>query len=155
MEFIKNKIFVVTVLVILLNVVFLCGCQETQKAAEAEKKADIVLKSDVVELSDSSFKKNTKMVYDEASDERYEVVKNVEVSFRFRNIAERDIKIKAECEFYDKNNDLIGIKQAAKEITLPKGYEERATNTLTNKVVYVGDKANKVSKVVIIAEETT
>ena len=141
-------------MVILSLTIMLSGCAEEQQAATAaEKKGKIVLESDVVELAGSSFTKNKKVVTDDVTGERYEVVRDVEVGFRFRNIANKDIRIKVDCEFYDENGDLVGIKQVAREITLPKGYTERATNTLTNKAVYDGKRKSEIVKAVIVAEE--
>ncbi|MEF8879784.1 MAG: hypothetical protein V5A64_05275 [Candidatus Thermoplasmatota archaeon] len=145
---------VVIIFLLVSTTVMLCGCQEEQKAVTAgEKTGQISLKSDVVKLVHSSFNKNMRSVMDPETGKRHKVVRSVEVEYYFKNIADRPITISVTVEFYDKDDDLVAIVEGAKNINLPKGYTESATNTPTNKVKYDGKKVGSISRAVIIAEE--
>jgi hypothetical protein len=148
----KHTAIIITIL--LTTTIMLSGCQEEQKATTTdEKNGEIVLDSDVVELVDSKYKVNKRIVRDDVTEEKMQVVRNVEISFLFRNIADRDIKISVEAEFYDSNDKLVGIAQGASEIYLPKDYTEKATNTPTNTIIYDGKNKEDVVKAVIVVNE--
>ncbi len=149
-----KKYIVLILVAILTTTILLSGCQEEQKAAtSSEKKGEIVLNSDVVELVDSEFQINKKTVIDELTDERIQIVQNIEVNYLLKNIVDRDIKVSVEAEFYDSEEELVGIVQGAREINLPKGYTEKATNTPTNTIIYDGKNRDDIVKAVIIVNE--
>lgn len=149
------KKYIVAIIVILLtSTIMLSGCGEKKKASTAgEKKGEIILDSDVVSLVKSSFKRNEKTITDDLTDEKISVVKNIEINYLLKNIVKRDIKISVEAEFYNSEDELVGIVQGAREMTLPKGYTEKATNTPTNKIIYDGKNRDDVVRAVIIVNE--
>ncbi len=146
-----NKKLYISISVVLMVVIFFCGCEEQKALTEGEESGKINLQSDVVKLSESSFKINTKFITDTYTDEKIEIVDNVEVKYLLENIAGRPINIEVSAEFYDKNDNLIGIG-GPEPINLPKGYTEKAY-TPQNSIIYDGNNADEVHHAVIIVEE--
>ena len=73
----------------------------------------------------------------------------MDVHYRFRNIVGRDINVGVTLEFYDKNNNLLGVREGQNINNLFKGAVERTINTVS----YGGEKASEFDHVKIIAIE--
>jgi hypothetical protein len=136
----KKNLLLLGVLIILV-ITFLSGCQQEGTAIE-DNLDNISLESDIVELAYSiiNFNKN-----DEG------VIISVEVQYRFRNIANRNIEINVFAEFYDEKDNLLA-KVGPKEIYIPKGWTEQGTSP-ANILTYYGENAAEVDYVKIIVEE--
>ena len=150
-KFVKKSIAILILLMILL-LVLLVGCFEEQKATTVnEKYKKIFLESNVVELSESSMDIITDQKYDLDCECYVEFIRQVDVSYLFRNIAGRDVGVKVTVEFYDKDDNLIGVG-GVKTINLLKGYTEQSY-TPANTISYNGRKVADVYYVKIVAEE--
>lgn len=128
------------IITIFLTTIF-SGCQ--QKGTTTDKNLDnILLDSDVVELvyCDINYNKDDNGI-----------ILNVEVQYRFRNIADRNIDINVFVEFYDKENNLLA-KEGPKEISIPKGWTEQGISP-ANSISYSGRNAALVEHVNILVEE--
>lgn len=145
-----NKKFLIIISIIMSTIIVLCGCN--QKAlTKDEENEQIKLQSSVVELDQSSFNINTKLVKDTYTDETYEIVENIEVKYLFKNIAGKPIHIEVSAEFYDKNDTLIGIGGPT-SIYLPKDYTEK-TFTPQNSIIYAGSNVADVKYTLLIVDE--
>ncbi len=147
-----RKIIVTISLIVILVSVTLVGCLEEQKASTADGEyKKIILESNIVELSESSMDIITDQRYDPDCECSIEFIRQVDVSYLFRNIAGRDVSVRVTVEFYDKDDNLLGIG-GVKTINLLKGYTEKAF-TPANTISYNGKKVADVHHVKIIAEE--
>jgi len=109
----KKNLLLLGVLIILL-ITFLSGCQQEGTTID-DNLDNISLESDVVELVYSIINFNK-------DDEG--VIFSVEVQYRFRNIANRNIEINVFAEFYDVKDNLLA-KEGPKEIYIPKSKNEK------------------------------
>jgi hypothetical protein len=126
---------------LLLATLFLSGCQQEGTSTD-ENFDNIYLDSDIVELvySKMSLNKNEKGI-----------ILDVEVQYRFKNIANRKIDINVFAEFYDKEDTLLA-REGPKEITIPKGWTEQGLSP-ANIINYSGEKSPSVDYVKIVVEE--
>jgi len=138
----KNKIigiFAIIVIIVSLTV----GCIGDMGGTTTEEENEVKVDSEIVELAFSSIdfiKDNDEIV-------------RVEVSYRFKNIAGKDIDFKVYAEFYDIDNNLIfDSSDSPKEFSLPDGYTEIGIGP-ANKIGYSGTNLKKVDHVVIKAIE--
>lgn len=146
-----NKKLLIIMLLISI-VIFLCGCLGDQGVTtEGEKSGQIRLQSSVVELYQSSFNITTRMVEDIYTGEIYEIIDNIEIKYLFKNIAGRPIHVEVSAEFYDKNDNLVGIGESG-SIYLPKDYAEKAY-TPQNSIIYDGSNVADVQYALLIVEE--
>jgi len=136
----KKNILLFGILIIFV-MTFFSGCQ--QEGTTTDKNLNnILLDSDIVELvfSEINFNKDDQGV-----------ILNVEVQYRFQNIADRNIDINVFAEFYDEENNLLA-KEGPKEISIPKGWTEQGISP-ANIISYNGENAARIDHVNIIAEE--
>ncbi len=147
-----NKKLLIVISIIMIAVIVLCGCNEQKALTAGEKDGQIKLQSNVVELHQSSFDVNTKIVYDSYTDETYEVVENIEIKYLFKNIVDRSINIEINAEFYDKNDKLIGIGGPKSIGPIPKDYTEKSYTT-QNSIIYDGSNVADIEYVLLIVEE--
>lgn len=105
------------------------------------KETNLILESTVVKLYNYSIN----FIEDEG-----EIIK-VEVEYLFINIAPRDIKVIVTAEFYDKNDNLLGIGPK-KNIELLEGYTEKAVFP-ANIISYDKEDVVNVDHVKLIVEE--
>lgn len=145
-----KKIYIVLSIVIIATL-SLCGCNEPEATKTDNEKGTIILESDIVELEHSSFDIVTKPQFDQDCSCYVEVFQSVDVTYLFHNIAGKAISAKVNVEFYDKDDNLIGIG-GPKTINLPKDYTEQGI-TPANTISYTGYKGEEVYKAIIIAEE--
>lgn len=136
-----NKVILSIGFLIILIITFFSGCQQ-QGTITDNNLNNVMLESDLVELVYSiiNFKK----------DDQNEIF-SVEVQYRFRNIANRNIEINVFAEFYDIKDNLLA-KEGPKEIYIPKGWTEQGTSP-ANIITYYGENAAEVDYVKIIVEE--
>lgn len=132
-------------------IIILSGCQEQKSVTTGEKSGQIKLRSSIVELYDSSYNINTKLIKDTYTDEIYEIIESIEVKYLFKNIAGKPITITISAEFYDKNDTLVGLG-GPRYINLPKDYAEKVYTT-QNSIIYTGPNAVDVQYVLLIVEE--
>jgi len=144
----KKYFFIVVVIMILVIVVF-SGCQEQEAVTTNRNSKNIFLESSVVELAYSSLDIKTKYDYDEDYEEIIEIISGVDVHYRFRNIAGRDINVGVTVEFYDKNNNLLEAIKGQNIHNLFKDAVERSTNTVS----YGGEKVSEFDHATIIVVE--
>jgi hypothetical protein len=128
---------------LILISIFLSGCQQ-QGASTDETLDNIFLDSDIVELvySKMNFNKNEK-----------DVILGIEVQYKFRNIANRNIDINVFAEFYDKEDNLLS-REGPKEISISKGWTEQGISP-ANIINFSGENSSKVEYVKIVVEEKT
>lgn len=146
-----NKKLLITMSIVISTVIILCGCPEQKALSKDEEKNQIKLQSNIVELYDSTFNVNTKLIQDDDTHEFYEIVDNIEVKYLFKNIAGKPINISISAEFYDKNDKLIAIG-GPRSISLPEDHTERAY-TIQNSIIYNGYNAADVEYVLLVVEE--
>lgn len=135
---------------VFLGVIF-SGCQE-QQAATSKQFEGVSLKSDVVELVQASLDFQVRYEYDELTDDAIEVRNGAEVTYRFHNIAGKDITVKVTVEFYGAYDNLLYTGEP-KTIFLLQDYTEKYVSPTTNIIPYKGSKVAEIDHVVIIAEE--
>jgi len=134
----KKSLFVI--FGIFFVIIFLIGCFD-QGVTTNNNSNKITLESEVVEFYNCSLK---------YIKEEGEII-SAQVEYLFRNIAPREIKITVTAEFYDKDNNLLGLGQT-REIELLKGYTE--TSILpANRISYEEEDAEKVDHVKLYAIE--
>ncbi|UCF50327.1 MAG: hypothetical protein JSU91_02265 [Thermoplasmatales archaeon] len=136
-----NKVILSIGFLIILIITFFSGCQQ-QGTITDNNLNNVILESDLVKLVYSIINFN--------KDDQNEVF-SVEVQFRFRNIANRNIEIKVFAEFYDIKDNLLA-KEGPKEIYIPEGWTEQGTSP-ANIITYYGEDAADVDYVKIIVEE--
>ena len=138
-----NKNLLLLGVLTILVITFLSGCQQEGTAID-DNLDNISLESDIVELvySTLNFKKD-----DDGN------FLSVEVQYRFRNIAERNIDFKVFAEFYDKEDNMLA-REGPKEISLPEGWTEIGVST-ANIINFSGEEASRVDYVIIVTEEIT
>jgi len=148
-----NKKMIIIVLLVISLVTIVCGCiGEEQKAlTKGEESGQLKIQSSVVELYQSSFNFNTKIIKDTQTDQKYEIVDNIEVKYLLKNIAGRPIHVKVTAEFYDKNDKLVGIIESG-SIYLPKDHTEKSYTT-QNSIIYNGDNVADVQYALLIIDE--
>jgi len=147
-----RKSTVIISLIIMLISILLTGCFEEQKAVTTDDRyKKIILESDIVELSESSMDIITDQEYDLDCECYVDYIRQVDVNYLFTNIAGRDISVRVTIEFYDKDDNIIGVG-GVKTINLLKGYTERAY-TPANTISYSGKNVEDVYYVKIVAEE--
>jgi len=95
---------------IILAVVVLSGCGGNQTATETDEFENIEFESDIVELVHGQVVKKI----DKG------ILIGIDVEYLFKNIADRDIEVKVNLEFYDKNDNII-FRGGPKWIVLPDG----------------------------------
>lgn len=126
---------------IILAVVVLSGCGGNQTATETDEFENIEFESDIVELVHGQVVKKI----DKG------ILIGIDVEYLFKNIADRDIEVKVNLEFYDKNDNII-FRGGPKWIVLPDGYTE--TQVLgANIISYNGKYTKDVDHVKIFAVE--
>ena len=136
-----RKIFLSIGILVILIITFLSGCQ--QKGTTTNKNLNnIILDSDIVELAYSNINFNK---------DDLGIILSVEVQYRFRNIADRNIEVNVFAEFYDKENNLLA-REGPKEIYIPEGWTEQGISP-ANIIKYSGKNAAGVDEVRIIVEE--
>jgi len=128
-------------ILIVLTTLFLSGCQQEGTSTD-ENLNNIYLDSDIVKLVYSKMNLN--------KDEKG-IILGVEVQYRFKNIANRNIDINVFAEFYDKEDNLLA-REGPKEITIPKGWTEQGLSP-ANIIYYSGEEARDVDYVKIVVEE--
>ena len=126
--------FVVTILIIII----ISGCFEKNEEANDQGFEGITLESDIAELvyATKEFIKN-----DDGETIR------VEVRFRFRNIAGRDIDFNVTAEFYDEDNNLLETSPK-KWFILLEGYTEVGIGP-ANIISYEGEDLTEVDHVIL------
>lgn len=147
-----NKKLIITILLVLIIVPLLCGCQEQKALTSGEKSGKIKLRSSVVELHQSSFNVNTRLAYDDYTEEVYEIIENIEVKYLFKNIAGKPINIEIYAEFYDKNDILLGIGGPKSIGPIPEDYAEKGY-TPQNSIIYAGSNKVDIEYVLLIVKE--
>jgi hypothetical protein len=136
-----KKHVLLVVFSIILAAVVLSGCDGDQTATETDEFGDIEFESDIVELVHGQVVKKI----DEG------ILIGIDVEYLFKNIADRDIEVKVNLEFYDKDDNII-FRGGPKWIVLPDGYTE--TQLLgANIISYNGKYTKDVDHVKIIAVE--
>jgi hypothetical protein len=146
-----NKKLLTILSIIMVTIVFFCGCQEQKALTIGEKSGKIKLQSSVVELYQSSYNINKKTIMDIDTGKTYEIIKNIEIKYLFKNIAGRPINIEIYAEFYNSNNKLVGISEP-RSIYLPKDYIERGYNP-QNSIIYDSPNVADVKYALLIVEE--
>ena len=136
-----NKIIFSISILIIFIIAFLSGCQQ-QGTITDDNLNNVMLESDIVELVYSIINFN--------KDDQNKIF-SVEVQYRFRNIANRNIEINVFAEFYDTKDNLLA-KEGPKEIIIPKGWTEQGTSP-ANILTYYGENAAEVDYVKLIVEE--
>ena len=129
--------FIVTIIILVVSISI--GCFE--KAVKVEDSDNIIFESEVVKLYNSSLN----FIENEG-----EIVR-VEVEYLFINIAPRDITIRVTAEFYDKNDNLLGIGPK-RVLDLLRGYQEMGVSP-ANIITYDKENAEDVSYVKLTAVE--
>jgi len=146
----KKDFIIIFVGAILLTTIF-AGCQEnTGVTTKQSLEKNIFLESSVVELANYYLNFYTQYDYDKEVD----VIVKVEAQYTFHNIAKRNItQLNVILEFYDKNDNLLGIKhgQPIKNLFYDPDFDyvERMPNTVT----YTDANVAEVHHVKIIATE--
>jgi len=136
---IKKKLWLLVTTILLITSLFI-GCFDEGVNTNG-RETNLILESTVVKLYNYSIN----FIENEG-----EIVK-VEVEYLFINIAPRDIKVNITAEFYDKNDNLLGIGPR-KNIELPKGYTEKAVFP-ANIISYDKEDVANVDHVKLIVEE--
>ncbi|MEM4257930.1 MAG: hypothetical protein QXL17_02110 [Candidatus Thermoplasmatota archaeon] len=131
----KKKLLSILIFVIILSV-FLAGCQEEPSGVKTFKGVRLV--SNVVELKNASL---------DTVKNRFDEIMRVEVRYLFHNIAGRDIRVKVNASFYDRDNTLIATV-GPKNIYLLENYTERAV-TPANTISYEGPGVERIDHVVL------
>lgn len=144
-----NKMYILLT-ILMITTIGLCGCAE-EKAVVNNEKGTIIIQSDIVELEYSSFDIITKPEFDSDCNCYIEATESVDITYLFHNIAGRAVSVKVTVEYYDKDDNLIGIA-GPKTINLPKDYTEKGI-TPANTISYTGHKIEDIYKAIIIAEE--
>jgi hypothetical protein len=134
----KKQLWLIITIIILVVTVSI-GCFE--QATKVDKPDNIIFESDVVKLYNSSLN------FIEYEGE----VLRVEVEYLFINIAPRDIIIRVTAEFYDANDNLLGIGPK-RTLELLRGYQERGVSP-ANIIEYDKENAGDVSYVKLSAVE--
>ncbi len=134
----KKSLFVV-VTIILLTISSLIGCFDS--GVKTDKTYNVTLESAVVEFYNYSLK----FIKDD------NVVVKAQVEYLFINIAPRNIRIHITAEFYDVNNNLLGVG-GPKTIELLEGYTEKGIFP-ANIITYEDEDAENVDHVLIKAIE--
>ena len=134
----KRNLWLIIV-AILLIVSISIGCFE--QATTINKPDNVIFESDVVKLYNYSLN----FIEDDG-----EIIR-VEVQYLFINIAPRDIKIKVTAEFYDKNDNLLGIGPK-REMELLRGYTEKGISP-ANIISYDDEDVAEVEYVKLTAVE--
>ena len=129
--------FIITTIIFVVSVSI--GCFE--QAAKVEDSDNIIFVSEVVKLYNSSLN----FIENEG-----EIVR-VEVEYLFINIAPRDIIIRVTAEFYDKNDNLLGVGPK-RTLELLRGYQEMGVSP-ANIITYDKENAEDVSYVKLTAVE--
>ena len=145
-----NKKFLIIISIIMIIIV-LSGCQEQKAVTAGEKSGQIKLRSSVVELSESMYIINNKSIKDDYTNEIYDIIESIEVKYLFKNIASKPINIEVSAEFYDENNNLVGLG-GPRNINLPKDYAEKVYTPM-NSIIYAGSNVADVEYVLLIVEE--
>ena len=136
-----RKHVLLVVFSIILAVVVLSGCGGNQTATETDEFENIEFESDIVELVHGQVVKKI----DKG------ILIGIDVEYLFKNIADRDIEVKVNLEFYDRNDNII-FRGGPKWIVLPDGYTE--TQVLgANIISYNGKYIKDVDHVKIFAVE--
>ncbi|NHJ40550.1 MAG: hypothetical protein FK731_11005 [Asgard group archaeon] len=135
-----NKIIFSISILIIFIITFLSGCQQ-QGTITDDTLNNVMLESDLVELVYSIINFN--------KDDQNKIF-SVEVQYRFRNIANRNIEINVFAEFYDIKDNLLA-KEGPKEIYIPKGWTEQGISP-ANILTYYGENAAEVDYVKLIVE---
>ena len=135
----KKYLWLLITLIIMITTIFI-GCFDSGVTTDRNLN-NLIFESDVVALKNYS----VNIIQDE------EEIIRVDVEFLFSNIVPRDIKVKVTAEFYDKNNNLLGIGPR-REIELLRGYTE-TTIFPANIISYDKEDAAKVDYVKLTAVE--
>lgn len=136
---IKKNIWL-SVTTIILMTSFFIGCFDEGVNTNG-RVTNLILESTVVELYNYSIN----FIEDEG-----EIIR-VEVAYLLINIAPRDIRIIVTAEFYDKNDNLLGIGPR-KNLELLEGYTEQAVSP-ANIISFDQEDAANVDNVKLIVEE--
>jgi hypothetical protein len=129
MKKILNLIFFMSILVS----IFLTGCNESESIT-VDSQSKVVINSEIVELVDSE------LIFNKIGN----VIKNVDLKYRFRNLLDKKIDLYIYAEFLDKNGNIIS-KEGPKEISLLPNYTEQSfggANTISFNGVGVRDVDN-------------
>ena len=145
----KKEIFYMGLIIIILTTA-LSGCQEQAVTTEEKNGLSdkIFLESNLVELANASLKFITEEDFTDDF-EKIEVITQVDITYRFHNIAGRDIKPSVKIELYDKDGYLI---ESMKGITL-QDFPDDYTEKMANKLSYNGAEVQNVDHVKIIVFE--
>ncbi len=129
-------------MILVLSVGFLSGCQQT--ATESEISDNVTLISDIVELVNASMEKKM---------DPYGIDHRVTVTFLFHNIAGRTIPLlKTTARFYDDDDNLIAMSEPKRIFNLLSDWTEQYDPTF-NKIVYIDEDAQYISRAVLVAVE--
>ncbi len=146
----KKEFIIFFIGFVLLTTIF-TGCQENAGVTTNENSENnVFLESSVVELADSYLKFYREYDFDKEMD----VTVRVDAQYTFHNIAKRNItKLNVIVEFYDKNDNILGIKNGPTVNNLFYDPEFDYIERMPNTVIY--DEANvaEVDHVKIIANE--
>ena len=126
MKKILNLVFFMSILV----TIFLTGCNESESTT-VDSPNKVVFNSELVELVDSE------LIFNKIRN----VVKNVDLKYRFRNLLNEKIDLNVFVEFFDKDGNIIS-KEGTKEISLLPNYTEQSyggANTISYNGVGVSD----------------
>ena len=137
-----KKIKCVIIVILLLSIVFLAGCEEQGTTTESNISNKIELQSDLVKLVYAKLVPKTEN----------EEIKNMNVEYLFKNIAGRTVSLKVNAEFYDEENNLIYTSPSKPFVNILKDYVETEISPF-NIISYDGENTNKIDHVKIIAEE--
>ena len=146
-----KKNIILSSLIIVIITLTICGCNEQESVKTEENKNKVTLISDLVELAESNFEIIKEQQYNEDCECFQEVVKGAEVTYLLHNRLDRYIRVRIEAEFYDNDNNIIATG-GPKWISLIEDHTEVGIFE-PNTIRYSGSDAEKITHVILIAEE--
>ncbi len=127
-------------LIIVLIILIFSGCNELE-SSKVDTPKKLLFNSDLVDLIDSD------LIFNKMGN----VIKRVEVKYRFRNRLNEKIDINIYAEFYDKDGNLLS-REGPKEISLLPNYIEQSFGG-ANSIIYFGEMAKIVDYVRLVVEQ--
>ena len=135
-----KKIQFLIIILFLFTITILSGCNESESIT-VDQPNNIFIDSELVELIEGE------LVFNKIR----EVVKRVEVKYRFRNLQNKKIDLNVYAEFFDNQGNLIS-KEGPKEISLLPNYVEQSYGG-ANSIIFDDDGVKNVNYVRLIVEE--
>lgn len=135
-----KKIQFLIIILFLFTITILSGCNESESIT-VDQPNNIFIDSELVELIEGE------LVFNKIR----EVVKRVEVKYRFRNLQNKKIDLNVYAEFFDNQGNLIS-KEGPKEISLLPNYVEQSYGG-ANSIIFDDVGVKNVNYVRLIVEE--